>query len=267
MKKILIITTTVLLLAISNVSAGTDGENSLSKKNSGQTTDCFEKVNRGIFAFNQALDGAIFEPLAKGYRKLPVPIRRGTSNVLDNLSTLITIPNNLLQGEIKKAGENTLRFAVNTTLGILGIFDPASGLGFADLEKEDYGQTLAKWGVGEGCYLVLPVLWPTTARDAVGLVGNVFLDPIYTVTHNTETDFLIGNENYQEHNFYCYRGTDGVDFRAKNIEAFDNLEQNSIDFYASVKSLYLQDRKKKILNSDQITDTLDDSDWEEIETN
>ena len=88
MKKILIITTTVILLAISNVSAGTDGENSLSKKNSGQTKDCFEKVNRGIFAFIQTLDGAIFEPLAKGYRKLPMPIRRGTSNVLANLSSI-----------------------------------------------------------------------------------------------------------------------------------------------------------------------------------
>ena len=135
MKKILIIVASVVFLTIGNVSAGTDEENSLSKKNSGQATDCFEKVNRGIFALNQALDGAVFEPLAKGYRKLPVPIRRGTGNFLTNLSSMITIPNNLLQGEIKKAGENTLRFVVNTTLGILGIFDPASGLGFAYLEK------------------------------------------------------------------------------------------------------------------------------------
>ena len=265
MKKILIIAVSFIFLTISNVSAGTDGENSLSKKNSGQATDCFEKVNRGIFAFNQALDGAIFEPLAKGYRKLPVPIRLGTGNFLTNLSTLITIPNNLLQGEIKKAGENTLRFAVNTTLGILGIFDPASGLGFANLEKEDYGQTLATWGFGEGCYLVLPVLGPTTTRDALGLVGNVLIDPVYHLTHNSETDVVVGNENLSEHNYYYYKGTDAVDFRSKNIESIDSLEKNSIDFYASVKSLYLQNRAQKISNSPVSDKGQDDSDWEEID--
>ena len=261
MKKILIITTTIILLGIGNVSAGTDEENSISKKNPGQTKDCFEKVNRGVFAFNQALDGAVFEPLAKGYRKLPVPIRRGTSNVLDNLSTLITIPNNLMQGEIKKAGENTLRFAVNTTLGILGIFDPASGLGFANLEKEDYGQTLARWGVGEGWYIVLPVLGPSTLRDAAGsMVNYLGGDAWYNITVDEDTHYV------SDFDYYASRGVNGVDFRAKNLESFENLEKNSIDFYASVKSLYLQDRKKKILNSDQITETLDDSDWEEIET-
>ena len=262
MKKILIITTTVILLAISNVSAGTDGENSLSKKGSGQTKECFEKVNRGIFAFNQALDGAIFEPLAKGYRKLPIPIRRGTSNVVTNLSSLITVPNNLMQGEIKKAGENTLRFVVNTTLGILGIFDPASGLGFAELEKEDYGQTLAKWGVGEGCYLVLPVLGPTTARDAIGMFSGTMGggDPWYNITVTNDTQY------FTDFDYYSSRATTGIDFRAKNIESFENLEQNSMDFYASVKSLYLQDRKQKVLNSKKVINTMDDGDWEEIET-
>ena len=263
MKKILIITTTVILLAISNVSAGTDGENSLSKKGSGQTKECFEKVNRGIFAFNQALDGAIFEPLAKGYRKLPIPIRRGTSNVVTNLSTLITVPNNLMQGEIKKAGENTLRFVVNTTLGILGIFDPASGLGFAELEREDYGQTLARWGVGEGCYLVLPVLGPSTARDAIGMLSGTMGggDPWYNVTVKNDTQY------FTDFDYYSSRATTGIDFRAKNIESFENLEQNSMDFYASVKSLYLQDRTQKISNSKKVIDTMDDGDWEEIETN
>ena len=115
-------------------------------------------------------------------------------------------------------------------------------------------------------YFVLPILGPTTARDAVGLVGNVFLDPIYQVTHNTETDFLIGNNNYQEHNYYLFRGIDGVDFRAKNIESFDNVEENAIDLYATVKSLYLQNRAKRILNTDTIIDTQDESDWEEIDT-
>ena len=261
MKKILIIVLASVLLTFNNVNAGTDSENSLSKKNPGETKDCFEKVNRGIFAFNQGLDGAIFEPLAKGYRKLPVPIRHGTSNVLDNLSTLMTIPNNLLQGEIKKAGQNTVRFAVNTTLGILGIFDPASGLGFGLYEKEDYGQTLGTWGVGEGCYLVLPVLGPSTARDTVGSLAT-FLggDAWYNVTVRNDTHY------FSDFDYYASRGTSGVDFRAKNLESFDNLEKNSMDFYASVKSLYLQDRRQKILNSKEVIDTMNDSDWEEIET-
>ena len=261
MKKILILLIAAGLLTFGNVNAGTDGENSLSKKNSGEINDCFEKVNRGIFAFNQGLDTALFEPLAKGYRKLPVPIRHGTSNVLDNLSTLMTIPNNLLQGEIKKAGQNTVRFVVNTTLGILGIFDPASRIGFATLEKEDYGQTLGSWGVGEGCYLVLPILGPSTVRDTVGMIGGTVAggDPWYNVTVKNDTQY------FTDFDYYGTRATSGIDFRAKNIESFDNLEKNSMDFYASVRSLYLQDRKLKIANSRKVTDTMDDSNWEEID--
>jgi len=261
MKKILILFIAAALLTFGNVNAGTDGENSLSKKNSGEINDCFEKVNRGIFAFNQGLDAALFEPLAKGYRKLPVPIRHGTSNVLDNLSTLMTIPNNLLQGEIQKAGQNTVRFVVNTTLGILGIFDPASGMGFATLEKEDYGQTLGSWGVGEGCYLVLPILGPSTVRDTVGMIGGTVAggDPWYNVTVKNDTQY------FTDFDYYGTRATSGIDFRAKNIESFDNLEKNSMDFYASVRSLYLQDRKLKIANSKKLTDTMDDSNWEEID--
>ena len=249
-----------ILLTFSNVNAGTDGENSLSKENTGEVKDCFEKVNRGIFAFNQGLDTALFEPLAKGYRKLPVPLRHGTSNVLDNLSTLMTIPNNLLQGEIKKAGQNTVRFVVNTTLGILGIFDPASGLGFASLEKEDYGQTLGTWGIGEGCYFVLPILGPTTVRDTIGIVASTVAggDPWYNVTVNNDTQY------FTDFDYYGTRGAAGIDFRAKNIESFDNLKQNSMDFYASVRSLYLQDRKQKVANSRKVTNTMDDGDWEEI---
>ena len=110
---------------------------------------------------NQGLDKAILKPVAKGYRSLPAPIKKGTGNVLNNLSTLITIPNNVLQGDIKLAAINTGRLVVNTTLGILGIFDPASEMGFPKYVKEDYGQTLGAWGVGPGCYLVLPVLGPS----------------------------------------------------------------------------------------------------------
>ena len=107
-----------------------------------------------------ALDKAVFKPVAKGYRKLPSPIRTGTSNALSNLSNLVTIPNNILQGDLGSAANNTVRFAINTTLGVVGIFDPANSLGFEKREKEDFGQSLGVMGVGEGCYLVLPVLGP-----------------------------------------------------------------------------------------------------------
>ena len=243
--------------------AGTDGENTLSSKNQPEAVnDCFEKVNRGVFAFNQALDKTIFKPVAKGYRYIPSPIRGGTSNALTNLSNLITVPNNLLQGDIKTAGVNTVRFVVNTTVGILGIFDPAAALGFEKKEKEDYGQTLGRWGVGPGCYLVLPILGPSTVRDTAGTVANfVGGDPWFNVTVANDTTY------FNEADYYGTRVTSGIDFRAKNIDSFDSLEKNSIDFYASIRSLYLQDRQQKILNSAKITDTMDDSDWEEIETN
>ena len=158
------------------------------------------------------------------------------------------------------AGKNTLRFVVNTTIGIVGLFDPASAIGLNAYEKEDFGQTLGKWGAGEGCYLVLPVLGPTTARDALGSLGNYLGgDAWYNVTVRNDTHYV------SDFDYYAAKGTEGIDFRAKNFDDINNLEENSIDFYASVKSLYLQDRQKKILNATGITQTQNDSDWEEID--
>ena len=137
------------------------------------TKDCFESLNRATFKFNQVLDSAIFKPAASVYRALPSPIRSGTSNAMDNLSNLVTIPNNILQGQFKQAGENTLRLAINSTVGVLGIFDVANSFGFEAYEKEDYGQTLGSMGVKPGCYLVLPVLGSSTVRDTIGSLGNL----------------------------------------------------------------------------------------------
>ena len=260
MKKFLL-TSLISLMLVTNVSADTDGENNMSNKNSGEVKDCFESVNRATFKFNQVLDGVVFEPLAKAYRVLPSPVRTGTSNALDNLSTLVTIPNNLLQGDFKKATVNTGRFIVNTTIGVVGIFDVAEKVGFPEYEKEDYGQTLGVMGVGEGCYVVLPVLGPSTVRDTVGSLASLMGgDAWYNVTVANDT------QHFSDFDYYATRAGAGIDFRAKNIESFDNLEKNSIDFYASVRSLYLQDRQQKIANSKAITETQNDSDWEEIET-
>ena len=267
-RKIIYISIITLLLNLGAANAGSTGSEDL-KSNSSKNSanECFEGLSRAMFKFNYALDGAVFEPVAKGYRTLPRGFRKGTSNVLSNLRSLLTLSNNILQADFRAAGNTAGRFVINSTVGILGVFDPAEALGLNKKGKEDFGQTLGRWGSGSGCYFVLPFLGPTTTRDAVGLVGNVFLDPIYTVTHNRETDFLIGNENYQEHNFWFYRGLGGVDFRAKNIESFESLENNSIDLYASMKSLYLQDRNKKVKNSEAKIETQDDSDWEEIDNN
>ena len=267
LRKFLFAVLTLSLISTSAIAGSEGNEKISSKATSLESKECFEKLSRGIFRFNHALDNAIFEPVARGYRKLPVPIRKGTGNVVDNLRSLLTFSNNILQGDIKGAGNTAGRFLVNSTVGILGIFDPAAKMGLAEKPREDFGQTLGKWGSGPGCYFVLPILGPTTARDAIGLVGNTFLDPVYHVTHNAETDMLVGNQNYQEHNYYLFKGTDGVDFRAKNIESFDNVEKNSIDLYSTVKSLYLQNRAQRILNADTTIDTQDESDWEEIETN
>ena len=268
-RRIIYISIFALLLQTNVVSAGSTGSEELKGSGSEDTaSECFEGFSRAMFKFNHGLDTVIFKPVAKGYRALPAPIRKGTGNAVDNLRSLLTFSNNVLQGDFLEAGNNAARFGINSTAGILGIFDPASKLGFEDQGKEDFGQTMGAWGIGSGCYFVLPILGPTTVRDAAGKVGNFFMDPVYHVTHNSEIhNSLVGNSNYSEHNYYYYRGAGAVDFRAKNIESWNSLEENSIDLYASLKSLYLQNRKQKIANSTSTIETQGDSDWEEIDTN
>ena len=137
----------------------------------------------------------------------------------------------------------------------------AEKIGFPEYEKEDYGQTLGVMGIGPGCYVVLPVLGPSTIRDTAGSFANILGGDAWynvTVTNNTQ--------HFSDFDYYASRLGSGIDFRAKNIDSFENLEKNSMDFYASVRSLYLQDRQQKIANSNAITETQNDSDWEEIET-
>tara|TARA_B100001093_G_scaffold501620_1_gene553512 strand:- start:348 stop:1175 length:828 start_codon:yes stop_codon:yes gene_type:complete len=258
-KKIAIILITTLTL-IANVNASSDGQLLIKKNNPAEVTECWEGFNRASFAINQGLDKVIFKPVASLYRTLPTPIKSGVSNSLDNLSNLVTIPNNLLQGDFNKAGLNTGRFVINTTVGVLGLIDVAELMGFGEYVKEDYGQTLAVHGAGPGCYLVLPVLGPSTMRDTFGSLANfIGGDAWYNVTVQNDTKY------FSDFDYYASRVTAGIDFRAKNYDSIENLEKNSIDFYASVKSLYLQDRQQKILNTKTVVTTQDDGDWEEIE--
>ena len=247
LKKLTVTIIYIFLLAF-NANAGSDGELALKKDQPQEIKDCFEKLNRATFAFNQGLDKALIKPIAEGYRNLPDPIQKGTKNAVTNLSTLITIPNNILQGDVKTAIINTGRLAVNTTVGLLGTINVASKMGFPKYEKEDYGQTLGKWGVGPGCYIVLPVLGPSTVRDTAGSFANAFGgDPWYNASVHGNNEFL------SEGVYLSSKALSGIDFRSDNLESLDNLEKNSIDFYASLRSLYLQDRENKIKNNQRGT--------------
>ena len=214
--------------------------------------ECFEKTSRAVFKFNMAFDDAILEPVAKGYNKLPEPIKNGAGNFTSNIATLLAIPNHILQGNLKEAGDATASFVINTTIGIVGLANPAQKLGLKS-QKEDVGQTLGTYGVGTGCYFVLPILGPTTVRDSVGMVVDSFVDPFAHITIRENELFGVSGSQLD---YISVKGTTAVDFRADNETNFDSLEKNSIDLYASFKSLYLQNRENKVNNSSEA-----DSDW------
>ena len=212
--------------------------------------ECFEGVSRSVFKFNMAFDDVVLEPIAKGYNKLPAPIKNGTSNFTSNIATLLSIPNSLLQGNIKQVGHSTGSFLVNSTVGILGFLNPAEKIGLKP-HKEDVGQTLGTYGFGPGCYLVLPILGPSTARDSFGLIADTFIDPFAHVTIRENELFGISGNNLD---YFSVKGTTALDFRADNDTNFKSLEKNSLDLYSSFKSIYLQDRENKINNSAQEQD-------------
>jgi len=214
--------------------------------------ECFEKPSRAIFKFNMAFDNVILEPIARGYNRLPDPIKNGTGNFTSNIGTLLSIPNNVLQGNFKQLGHSVGSFAINTSIGILGFLNPAEKMGLKP-HKEDVGQTLGSYGIGPGCYFVLPILGPTTARDSLGLIADTFVDPFAHITIREKELF---NTSGNSIDYFAVKGTTAIDFRAENVVNFESLEKNSIDFYSSLKSVYLQDRENKVKNSND-----DQSDW------
>ena len=237
LKKYIILFSSILLLASTEIKA---------------SDECFERTSRAIFKFNMGFDNAILEPIAKGYNKLPQPLKNGTSNFTSNIATLLSIPNHIAQGNLKNAGHASASFLINSTIGIIGLANPAEKMGFK-AQKEDVGQTLGSYGVGPGCYFVLPILGPTTARDSVGMIADTFGDPFAHITWREKE--LLGSSGSQL-DYIAVKGTTAVDFRADNEKNFDSLEKNSIDLYASFKSLYLQNRENKINNSSE-----DGDDW------
>ena len=243
-KKIIILISASILLLSTSLRAETEKE-------------CFEKVSRSIFKFNQVVDKAVLKPIASGYNKLPDSIKKGTGNFTSNIGTLLTVPNHILQGQWRLAGESSASFLINSTIGVLGFGNPAAKMGLKN-QQEDVGQTLGAYGFGGGCYFVLPILGPTTVRDSFGMVADSFVDPFAHVTIREHELWNISGNNLD---YFSVKGASAVDFRADNMTNINSLEKNSIDLYAALKSLYLQNREKKIGNT---FSSNDDAEWDEL---
>lgn len=218
----------------------------------GGVPDPFEPVNRGIFTVNVFLDDWVLVPVAKGYRTVtPDVVQVHLRHALDNLREPRNFVNAVLQGDPQKAGFAFTRFAVNSTFGVLGLFDVAGSEGVTPVD-EDFGQTLGVWGVGSGPYLMLPVMGPSTLRDTVGRVGDgLAFDPLAVA---------VGQEAHLDAPWYGQTALRGIDLRARNIENVAAIRQGSVDYYAKVRSLYWQrmmretaeeNQEKKPVNQDQ----------------
>lgn len=196
--------------------------------------DPLEPTNRAIFEFNQALDRALLKPAAQGYRAMiPEWGRDRVDDFLDNLNAPVVFLNDVLQGEFTRAGETLGRFVFNSSFGVLGIMDVAEHAGLPGHE-EDFGQTLAVWGIPEGPYLMLPLFGPSSPRDGVGKGVDMLADPWgwYFPTWANVSRAVVG----------------GIGTREEYLDILDEVERSSLDYYASIRSMYRQNRVKLIEN-------------------
>ena len=209
--------------------------------NSVNESDPFENINRSIFNFNQTLDDYFLRPIAKFYVAVtPDPVERGISNLFSNLNEITNASNNLLQGKASQASINLGRFTLNTTLGVAGLFDVASSMGLKETEEEDFGQTLGKWGVPAGPYIMLPFLGPTTLRDAPTRLVDDLTDPL---------DYI--DEDNQK---IAATGLSVVSMRASLLN-YDNMLSG--DSYSLIRDVYLQKRAYEV-NDGAVEDEFDD---------
>lgn len=197
--------------------------------------DPAEPVNRAIFKANVAVDHAVVRPVAQAYvEHVPDAVREGVHNVVQNLKEPATAVNDLLQGNVKKAWQSVARLAVNTTAGAAGMVDVANKLGLPP-HSTDFGETLAAWGVKEGPFVELPLLGPSSARDAVGTVVDLAMNPLTYICGPPATYASVAT------------GAAGaVDVRAQHLKDLDDLERNSLDYYAELRSVYRQHRAAEI---------------------
>jgi phospholipid-binding lipoprotein MlaA len=208
--------------------------------------DHLEGYNRFMFKVNDVIDQATLEPLARGYRAVtPVIVREGVSNVLKNLKSPNNIANQLLQGDLKGAGNDVVRFVVNSTVGLGGIFDVAGANGYK-YQQEDFGQTLASWGVGNGSYFVIPILGPSSLRDGAGMAVDAFTDPFYLYFHNIDEDWVN----------YTRLGVTLLSAREDLLDAVSDLRAHSFDYYASARSAYAQRRAALLRDSNAAMPTM-----------
>lgn len=200
------------------------------------TNDPFEDINRAIFKFNNTLDNAVIEPVAETYvEHVPEALRKAILNSLRNLKTPVILANNILQGDFNGAGTTLSRFVTNTFVGFGGMADVASKSG-APFRDEDFGQTLAVWGIDEGPYLVLPILGPMNVRDGAGKLADSHINPLGEIDNTTFE--------------WSHRGVDAVDTRAGLLGTLDDLERTSLDYYAAIRSLYRQKRLDDVMNGE-----------------
>tara|TARA_Y100000996_G_C22412953_1_gene598040 strand:+ start:38 stop:823 length:786 start_codon:yes stop_codon:yes gene_type:complete len=201
--------------------------------------DPLEGINRTIFGFNNVADKIVLEPVAKGYKKLPSPVQSGIGNFINNLKLPLVAVNQLLQGQGGNAAESTGRFLVNSTIGIFGLIDVADDFGL-EQKEEDFGQTLATWGVGDGFYVVLPLFGPSNLRDTTGMIMTMVTDPVNAYATDQGEAWVIPLRT----------AANAVDQRSKIIDEVNALRDNSVDYYAAVRSSYYQNRKAAIMNTD-----------------
>ena len=203
-----------------------------------EINDPGEDVNRGVFAFNQALDRAILKPVAQGWRELaPVPVQNGAHNFLNNLRSPIIFINDVLQLDFERAMTTLFRFLINSTFGVAGLADPATEMNLP-FHNEDFGQTLAVWGFEEGPYIMLPIFGPSNPRDTIGLVVDFITDPFNAWADNTGNEWAPPTDS----------AATAVDVRARYFDELEELEKSSLDYYAAIRSLYRQRRASEISN-------------------
>lgn len=221
-----------------------------------EVNDPLEPMNRVTLKFNRGLEKVIIKPVTKVYRFIiPRPLRKGISNVLFNLETPVVLLNDLLQGEEKRAWYTLKRFAINSTVGLGGLIDVAAK-GGTPRHDEDFGQTLAVHGVGEGPYIMLPFFGPSNPRDIVGLVADIFSDPLYWILRPKNLEAIR----------YTRAGLDIVDTYDRHMEDIEELERGSLDYYAALRSAYRQNRASEIRNGRAIPlEELEDDIFDELD--
>ncbi|MGA9011651.1 MAG: VacJ family lipoprotein [Acetobacteraceae bacterium] len=232
----LLVITAILVCGLSGCATPPPASDKDALADYNETNDPLEPTNRAIYAFNNGLDTVIMRPAAQAYRFLiPGPVRGGIHNVLSNLGTPVQLGNDILEGKPRRAGDTTMRFFINTTAGVLGIFDVAQGWGYADHDS-DFGMTMALWGLPEGPFLFLPVFGPSDPRDAVGLGVNAAMDPFTWVGQGTAVRALD----------WSRFAMNGLDQRERHLDDIDSIKKTALDPYATFRSLYRQHRRAQI---------------------